>query len=297
MIIPTYNRSEMLLRAVGSVLSQSRTVTEVIVVDDGSTEDVCGALQAEYGGRVRCVRQANGGVSSARNLGLSLARGRFIALLDSDDLWLPAKHERQMAWLEAHPDFGMVLCDVRRSGPAMAGIDIFRRRSQLPRDGDVLSDILLQPALVPSSLLMRREVYDDIGGFDEALVTAEDIDYHLRIARCWKIGVLEEVLVDYRVADGTLSSLECTYADYIRVIERAVAESRERLGTAICNRALAQAYERNARWLLLDQRWREAWLLGLRSLQLRPFALRQLRVLRLLPLAARRYLSRFAAAH
>lgn len=287
----------MLLRAVGSVLSQSRPVSEVIVVDDGSTEDIAGALRAAFGERVRCVRQANGGVSSARNRGLSLARGRFIALLDSDDQWVSTKHERQMAWLESRPDFGMVLCDVRRSGPALAGVDIFRRRTQLPRDGHVLADVLLQPALVPSSVLMRREVCEDVGGFDESLVTAEDIDYHLRIARRWKIGVVEEALVDYWVADGTLSSLERTYADYLQVMERAIEASRAQLGVDACNRALARAYERNARWLLLDLRWREAWSLGRRTLQLRPFKLRQLRVLRLLPLAARRCLSRLAAAH
>jgi glycosyltransferase involved in cell wall biosynthesis len=271
-------------------------VTEIIVVDDGSTDGTCEALQAAFGESVRCVRKSNGGVSSARNLGLSLARGRFIALLDSDDLWLPDKHARQMEWLAAHPGFGMVLCDVLRVGPTQAAGDVFHRRQQLPRDGDALASITLQPALVPSSILMRREVYEDIGGFDETLVTAEDIDYHLRIARRWQIGVVEETLIEYSVADGTLSSLECTYADYIRVMERAVGEARAVLGDAACNQALAQAYERNARWLILDRRWRDAWRLGCRSLLLRPFALRQLRVLGLLPLAARRYLSQFAAA-
>ncbi len=296
-IIPTYNRSAMVHHAVGSVLSQTRAVTEIIVVDDGSTDGTCEALRSAFGERVRCVRKPNGGVSSARNLGLSLARGRFLALLDSDDLWLPEKHARQMQWLESHGDFGMVLCDVRRSGPALAVPDVFRRRTQLPRDGFALASILMQPALVPSSLLMRREVYADIGGFDEALLTAEDIDYHLRIARRWKIGVVEAALVDYRVADGTLSSLDRTYGDYVRVIERAAAESRAQLGDEFCNRALAQAYERNARWLIRDRRWREAWTLGRRLLQLRPFALRQLRVLGLLPLAARCFLAQIAAAH
>jgi glycosyltransferase involved in cell wall biosynthesis len=287
----------MVRQAVGSVLSQTRAVSEIIVVDDGSTDDTCDALQGEFGGRVRYVRKENGGVSSARNLGLSLARGRYLALLDSDDRWLPGKHARQMEWLESHEDFGMVLCDVRRSGPAMPVPDIFRRRTQLPQDGFALASILLQPALAPSSVLMRREVYADIGGFDESLVTAEDIDYHLRIASRWKIGVVEELLVDYRVADDTLSSLERTYGDYVKVIERVVAESRAQVGDELCNRALALAYERNARWLIRDRRWRDAWSMGRRSLQLRPFALGQLRVVGLLPLAVRCFVAQIAAAH
>src|SRR4051812_39304412 len=113
-IIPTYNRRELVCRAIDSVLAQSRPVAEIVVVDDGSTDGTIDALDARYGAKLRCVSQANAGVAAARNHGLRLAQGRFIAFLDSDDEWEEDKTRAQRQWLDDHPDFGMVLCDVMR---------------------------------------------------------------------------------------------------------------------------------------------------------------------------------------
>lgn len=247
------------MRAIHSALAQTRPVEEIIVIDDGSTDGTGEALSAEFGDRIVYVRQANAGVSAARNRGMAMARGRYFALLDSDDEWLPEKTARQVAWLEAHADFGMVLCDVERIDAARQPIDVFRRRDVIDRDGWVLGKVLQDPALAPVSAMFRREVFADVGGFDEALATAEDLDFHLRVASRWQIGVVEEVLARAIRGNDGLSALSRTYADYTLVIERAVAAAGDRVPAADRQRALASAYLRNARGAVFENRHRDAW--------------------------------------
>ena len=290
-IIPTWNRRDLCLRAVRSVLAQTRAVDEIIVVDDGSTDGTAEALAAEFGPRVRCVRQANAGVAAARNAGLALAQGRYIALLDSDDLWLPEKMARQADWLDAHPDFGMVLCNVQRVDRHGAPIDIFRRRDFIPEDGRVLRWVLRNPALAPVSAVLRREVVEDIGGFDPALATAEDIDFHLRIAHRWPIGVIDEELVRATREHDGLSSLDRTCDDYQQVVERFVAARRGEVPDADLDAGLAWASARNARGLLLQDRWRDAGRLARQAWRLAPDAACRKEVLRLARMALRRGLA------
>lgn len=258
-IIPTYNRRELVQHALHSVLAQTFPVDEIIVVDDGSTDGTDAALRDAFGDRLIYVHQANAGVSAARNRGMALARGRYIALLDSDDEWLPEKTARQVEWLDAHADFGMVLCDVERIDIERKPIDLLGRRAILPQDGWVLPWVLANPSLVPASAMFRREVFADIGGFDEALRTAEDLDFHLRVARHWQIGVVDEVLARAIRGHDGLSALTRTYADYTKVIERAAAASTDVVPTDVRDRALAAAYLRNARGMLFEDRWRDVW--------------------------------------
>jgi glycosyltransferase involved in cell wall biosynthesis len=246
-IIPTYNRRDELPRAIDSALAQSNVEQEILVVDDGSTDGTAGMLAERYAGRVRCITRANGGVSSARNQGMREARGEFIALLDSDDQWLPTKLEKQLGLLRAHPDWGMVLCDVQRIDAQLQPTDVLRRREQIPRDGDALLPLLQMPSLVPASVLMRRSVFDTVGGFDEKLRTAEDIDFHLRVAARFGIGVVEEPLVLAMRGHEGLSTYAGTQADYIHVMERFVLAERGRIPAVNAHDALFTAYIRNAR--------------------------------------------------
>ena len=113
-IVPTYNRAYCLARTVDSALSQTHRNVEVVIVDDGSTDDTGALVEAKYGlePRVRYYRQNNTGISGARNAGLLRARGDYVALLDSDDVWLPWKLEVQLACMRAHPDLGMTWTDM-----------------------------------------------------------------------------------------------------------------------------------------------------------------------------------------
>ncbi|MCL6714225.1 glycosyltransferase [Pseudomonas sp. R2.Fl] len=287
-IIPTYNRRDLVVRAIETVLAQTRAVDEIIVIDDGSTDGTEQLLRARYGDRVRYVWQANAGVSAARNHGMRLASGRYFALLDSDDEWLPEKTERQLAWLEAHPEAGMVLCDVERVDSEGRLIDVFRRRDVIREDGQVLRWVIHNPALAPASAILRREVFEDIGGFDESLRTAEDIDFHLRIAQRWPIGVVEQSLVRAMRGHDGLSAEASTYDDYVRVVERAVRAARGQVADAELDRALAGTYARNARGMLIRGRWRDGWQLARDAWRLTPDPAVRRELLRLAPFAARR---------
>lgn len=279
-------------RAIDSALAQTHPIEEIVVVDDGSTDGTEAALHARYGDligtRIVYHRQDNAGVSAARNAGMARARGRYFALLDSDDLWRPDKTARQFDWLERHPDFGMALCDVVRVDADGTPYDVFRRRDVLREDGWALRWLLLNPSLVPASAMFRREVFETCGGFDIALRTAEDIDFHLRVARRWKIGVVEAELVEAMRGHDGLSAEASTYDDYVKVVERAVADAGDTVEAAVKREALATTYARNARGMLIRRRWGDAWRLWRDALCQAPNAAARRQAWALLPFAAKR---------
>ncbi len=274
------------MQALDSVCAQTLAVDEIIVIDDGSSDGTEAALRERDDHRLRYEWQANAGVSAARNRGMSLSRGRYIALLDSDDTWLPDKIRLQFEFLEARPDYGLVLCDVTRMDDAQRDIDVFHRREVIREDGWVLRWILHNPSFVPASAMFRREVFKDIGGFDESLRTAEDIDYHLRIARRWRVGVVDIALVRAMRGHDGLSAASSTYDDYVMVMERAVDEARGLVDEAECSRALATAYFNNARGMLMRQRWRDGHALAWKAWRTDPGLRRK--ILGLIPFALRR---------
>lgn len=199
-VIPTYERAAVLPRAVESVLGQSYGAWELLVVDDGSTDDT-GILMEQYRDpRVRYLRQpVNRGVSAARNRGLREARGDWVALLDSDDEWMPEKLERQVRHLEgAGPEVGLVYCGVEDvDDRGVLQVHRPAHRGRLHRE------LLLENVLHGggSSVLLRREAVERVGSFDETLPAIEDWDYWLRVARLYRIDFIEKPLVRYH--DGT----------------------------------------------------------------------------------------------
>ncbi len=226
-IVATFNRKGDVAIAVRTAFEQTYGRQEVIVVDDGSTDGTLEALEAEYGPRVTLLRTERLGVSGARNHGMTAARGDYIAFLDSDDEWEPGKLEAQVTFLETRRDFGMVLTDVGQMDRQRRTYEVLRRRDAIPEDGVVLKHVLRQPALVPSSLLVRRQVIEDVGMFDTTLATAEDIDFHLRVAHRWKIGVIPEPLTRAMRGHDGLSSLARTYSDYMAVIDRFTSQHQD----------------------------------------------------------------------
>lgn len=185
-VIPTYNRAFCLGLAIDSVLQQSLPAHEIIVVDDGSTDRTDQVMRA-YAGRVRWVFQPNAGVSAARNTGLGLAQGDWIAFLDSDDEWHPDRLKIQCADMQAHPQAiaHMLDCTVEEKNGAQRSIfevrglvDEFRRQPLRPRP---LCDVL-ESAFFPSAWLIARQAIDAAGGFDVSMRVCEDTDLLSRIA-------------------------------------------------------------------------------------------------------------------
>jgi glycosyltransferase involved in cell wall biosynthesis len=191
-VIPTYNRRSFIAAAVESVLQQDWPSFEVIVVDDGSTDDSIAILEAIADTRLRVIKQANQGRSHARNVALNEARGDYIAFLDSDDLFLPGKLSRQVAWLEANPDFGMVYT-------ASDCIDAEGNRLGHTYQADVSGDIyaevaFFQPVTITlPTVMLRRQVLATVGMFDERMQRFEDTDLWRRISKRYRIGALPEV--------------------------------------------------------------------------------------------------------
>lgn len=190
-ILPTYNRWPLVNEAVESVLAQSAQDFELIVVDDGSTDGTAKEL-AEYGARLRLFSQHRSGVSAARNLGVREARGRFLAFLDSDDLWRPEKLAVQTAFMEQHPQ--CQICQTEeiwlRNGARVNPRAIHQKPS-----GDIFLRSLELCLVSPSAVMMKRELFDATGGFDEALPVCEDYDLWLRIAVDHHVALIAEPLV------------------------------------------------------------------------------------------------------
>jgi GT2 family glycosyltransferase len=182
----------------------------------------------------------------------------------------------------------MVVSDVVRVDDRGRQIDVLRRRPAIPRDGDVLQWVLFDPVLVPASAMLRREVFETVGGFDTGLATAEDLDFHLRVARHWKIGVIEQALTTALRGHDGLSAARSTYSDYARVFERFIPSVSDRLPSDTLNRALSLAYERSARGLILEGRWQKAFHFARRAWLSAPTLGDKLHTLELTRVAARR---------
>jgi len=190
-IIPTYNRSWCLSEAIDSVLSQTFQNMELIVVDDGSTDETP-ALLSRYGNRLRCLRQTNQGVSAARNGGIQAARGNLIALLDSDDSWQPDKLARQVAFFDNHPD--AMICQTEEIW-IRRGVRVNPKRRHRKPSGWIFEPSLALCLVSPSAVMMRRKLLEETGGFDESLPACEDYDLWLRVSLRYPIHLIDDALV------------------------------------------------------------------------------------------------------
>ena len=220
-IIPTYNSARYLTDAVDSVLVQSFKDYEVLVIDDGSTDDT-EAIMRRYGPPVRYIDQENGGVSTARNRGIVESRGRYVAFLDADDTWLPNKLERQLGALKENPGYracysAFTLCDCDLS-------PLHVRRSN--RQGSVVGDLLSYGNVVgtPSTVLCERSLFEAAGGFDPEMSQCADWDMWVRLASHTEFLYLDEPLATYRQHAANMSlNASLLERDSIHVLEKGFA--------------------------------------------------------------------------
>lgn len=208
MIIPAFNRAEYIKETVNSVLTQDYPFVELVVVDDGSTDGTYEIL-LEYAEQNKLELlthpgRENRGQSAALNLGLKAATGEFIAILDSDDLFLPGKLRRQVEYLNSHPEIGLVY----GMGEAVDGdgrwmYDIHSADHKEPNDPNaVLLDCYF---LLPQNALVRRSVYDQVGGFEEDFRAAQDHDMLVRIAEKTRFGFIPVKVFEYRRHGDSIS--------------------------------------------------------------------------------------------
>jgi glycosyltransferase involved in cell wall biosynthesis len=217
-VIPSYNSAHLLPDAVRSVLTQSTVPGEIIVVDDGSTDDTQERL-APYAEQVKYIRQDNQGVSTARNRGIEEARGTVIAFLDADDIWHPLKNELQLRALERSPELGLV-GSWSFDWPAKSVPPVEQERA-----GRVTpvswAELVVRNRLCTSSIMVRRDILARAGWFDPTLQGPEDRDLWLRIAEIAPIANLELPLVGYRNVVGSVSkqAARCQ-AGMLRILQK-----------------------------------------------------------------------------
>ena len=271
-VIPTYNAGDHLTAAINSVQAQTLSAAEIIVVDDGST-DQSAELAERLGAKV--IRQANQGVSAARNVGIRAATSEWIAFIDQDDVWAPEKLEFQWEAIRRYPDVGIVSCDMNWFEPEL-GANPSRTNNDggeasiryFPRVDEELP--LSRTTDNPSSVLIRRDQLLSAGLFDEELRQNEDLELFLRLSRRCSVAVVERSLVEHRVHAGSRSkdTLESGLS-FIKVVEKLIAAPNKYTARAaeIYGPTLAACFYPLGRSLLAEGRGREARALFIRSLR------------------------------
>ena len=225
-IIPVYNGADLITDAIDSVLSQTYEDYEIIVVDDGSLDNIDEVVRA-HKFPVKFLKQANSGAATARNTGMRNANGDYIALLDVDDIWLPEKLEQQVMLLDADSSVGMIFCDGFKWIPPSK-----------PQQGSLLSklhghpperpklDLLFKINMIPtSSVLFRRALLSEVGYMNDALRRAQDFEFFIRVAAKAVIHYINMPLMAYRVHSKSTSSY-ITTRNVMEAIQRKVKVRR-----------------------------------------------------------------------
>ena len=236
-IIPAYNAAGTIERALDSVRAQTGVGAEVIVIDDCSADNtiqvVKDAIQPDE--NISLVRMPrNGGASAARNAGIQKARGRYLAFLDADDVWLPGKLMKQVAAIEADPEVTVVTCNSQMT--SASGVPLKEGHiNRPPVSGvDAWKTLLVYNFLPTPTILTRTALVRELGGFDEALAVGEDLDLWIKLAVRGKIVVLPEILIKYYDISNSLMKRHRSQAGEIVVpmLERHIREQGGQLSHA-----------------------------------------------------------------
>ena len=273
-IIPTYNRAVWLREALESVFAQTWSDFEVIVVDDGST-DSSEQVVCDFGDRVSYIRQENGGAATARNRGVEAARGKWIAFLDSDDLWLPHKLDRCMDRIRRESETVFLfhpMVEIDENGAVVRG------RSKRPAEGRVLDRLFAHCFVHTPTVVVRRDVLDEAGGFDPALEVCEDYSLWLRISAKHPFALVTEPLAQRRLHKDRLSKsvMHRNMIQRAEMLERFYCEQggRDLLNPRGARKRLARVFRSAAKANLRERRFADAHVLLQRSRAYRPWAVK-----------------------
>lgn len=225
-IIPTYNREKTILRAVQSVLDQTYTNIEVLIIDDGSTDGTADIVKGVVDGRVKYILlPQNGGPSNARNAGVQMAEGEWIAFQDSDDCWHRDKIEKQIEYLNNNPQYSLIYC--MSHVHFKDGRDGIVPQEPLPAimEGKMTHTLLQRNVIDTPTMFIKRECFLAVGGFDVTYKALEDWEFALRFSKEYEIGYLPEILMESYMLDGGVSTnLGAFYEARCKMLEQYKAD-------------------------------------------------------------------------
>jgi glycosyltransferase involved in cell wall biosynthesis len=252
-IIPTFNRANFVRQAIESVLQQRFQDYELIVVDDGSTDDTRAVVES-LGPRVRYLYQSNRGAAAARNFGVRHAGSPWIAFQDSDDLCAPDHLESLYDCVRDHPDCGMVFANgAYLDGPNHNRNTIIpaKKSRRLQAEGVALRDLFAKSIVRLQASIILKSAYDAVGGMDDSLRICHDLDLFFRLSMRVPIKYLDRTVFFYRKHDGNISgNQELRVMENIKVIEKFLSdfpEARDLIGKFNVARRLAYRYYRLAK--------------------------------------------------
>ncbi len=269
-VIATYNMGQYLPQAVESVLAQSYPNVEVQIVDDGSNDDTPTILRRwDAHPRVRVHRQNNGGQARAKNQGVALSRGDFVAFLDADDVWLPEKLSRQMPLFAGRPEIGVVYSDYERMDGE--GRVLAKGPTHMHR-GRVSGALLIENFVSFPSAIVRRECLERHGAFDETLGMGIDYDLWLRLSAYYQFDFIAEPTVRYRIWAGQMSkNYRKRYESGIRIMQCFLERNPGVVGDSVARCAWAHTYTGRGNSTLWHEKDRVAAFRDyLRALSFRP---------------------------
>jgi glycosyltransferase involved in cell wall biosynthesis len=212
-IIPTYNRSDFLKEAIDSVLKQTWKDFELIIVDDGSTDNTQEIL-SNYTGKISLISTEHKGPSAARNRGIQTAQGEYIAFLDSDDIWKPDKLKKQMDFFNNNPH--IFICQTEEIW-IRKGRRVNPRKIHAKHSGWIFEKCLPLCIVSPSSVMLHRRVFDRVGLFDEKMPACEDYDLWLRVTPHYQIHLIDEPLIIKRGGHDDQQSYRIPALDRLRI--------------------------------------------------------------------------------
>jgi len=246
-VIANYNMAKFIEQAIRSVLDQTRPPIEVIVVDDGSTDDSRNVIQgvAARDSRVIVIEQANAGQTRAKNVGLAATRGSIVGFCDADDYWLPGKLEGQLPLFDK-PEVALVFTRARWIDLSGATLTYVPQRHST---GRVLEHLIVENFIPFGTVLVRREAFNAVGGFNERYRMGIDWEAWLRLARHYEFAFLDAVTYIYRVWDGQMSTDSSGRLDAaLRIMDDFIAEYPGAVSQRARNRAYADTYANRALW-------------------------------------------------
>jgi glycosyltransferase involved in cell wall biosynthesis len=240
-IIPTHNRGWAIAEAIDSVLEQDFRDYELIVVDDGSTDNTSDILQS-YGNTVTVIYQSNKGVSAARNRGIEASTGELIAFLDSDDLWLPRKLSRQVAFFKVHPD---AMINQTEEQWIRNGVRVNPKNRHHKFSGMIFERSLELCLVSPSAVMVRRHLFESVGLFDVDLPACEDYDLWLRVSCRYPVYLIDIPLIIKRGGhDDQLSRAPGLDKFRIRALQKIIDSNL--LSSSQCKAAISMLKEKCA---------------------------------------------------